>query len=251
MTKTKGNFAQRRVGANGSISIALADGHELDRQALRCLLETQKGFRVVGEAADGLEAVKLVRRLGPTVLIATLAMPGLNGLEVARHITDGCLPTGVVIVSTYPTERNVIQALRNGALGYVVRQAKGSELVRAVRHAAVGQRYLSSPLSVRSLQAWLDQAKRPTSDPYERLTRRERQVLELVAEGYSSTRIAHRLAISPRTAEAHRASVLRKLGLANYGQLIRYALTRWFPDMPVDILIPSATLRHFLRASPN
>ncbi|HEV8584332.1 MAG TPA: response regulator transcription factor [Methylomirabilota bacterium] len=209
-----------------STRIVLADDQNVVREGLKCLLELEDDLEVVGETADGLEVVSLVERLRPNVLIVDVAMPGLYGLEVTRQVRERSPRTGVIVLSRYVNEWYVTEALRNGASGYVVKQAPAHELTRAVRTVAQGRRYLSSPLSPEDVQTWLLQAERLSGDSYESLTSREREVLQLVAEGFSSTRIARRLSISVRTAEAHRANVMRKLRLKNYTALIKYALAR-------------------------
>lgn len=206
-----------------SITIVLADDHQLVRDSVKCLLQEQKDFEVIGETGDGLKVAALVGRLKPHVLIVNLGLPGLNGLEVTRRVTAG---TRVIVLSRSPSERSVIEALRSGAAGFVAEQAKSEELIRAVRRVTAGDRYLSAPFSRHTVATWLQRAERREDDSYDRLTGREREVLQLVAEGYSSAAIAGRLSISPRTAEAHRASVMRKLSLASQVDLIRYALAR-------------------------
>ena len=206
--------------------ILLADDQQVVRQALRCLIERENDMEVVGEAADGLEVLPLAERLKPDVLITDVAMPGLYGLEVARRVRELTPGTGVVILSRYLSEWYVTEALRSGALGYVVRQSDAAELMRAIRMAARGRRYLGPPLNQEMIDVWMARAARRAQDPYETLTSREREILQLVAEGYSSTGIARRLAISARTAEAHRANAMRKLRLRNQAALIRYALSR-------------------------
>ena len=206
--------------------ILLADDQQVVRQALRCLLERESDLRVVGETSDGLEIVPLVERLKPDVLITDVAMPGLYGLEVTRRVRDLAPATGVVILSRYPNEWYVTEALRSGALGYVAKQSDVADLLRAVRAVARGRRYLGAPLSDDSIEVWMARAGRTAADPYDTLTGREREILQLVAEGHSSTAMARRLAISARTAEAHRANMMRKLRLRNQAALIRYALSR-------------------------
>ncbi len=206
--------------------ILLADDQQVVRQALRCLLERESDLQVVGETSDGLEIVPLVERLRPDVLITDVAMPGLYGLEVTRRVREQAPGTGVVILSRYPNEWYVTEALRRGALGYVVKQSDVADLLRAVRAVARGRRYLGALLSDDPIEVWMARAKRAAGDPYDTLTSREREILQLVAEGSSSTAIARRLAISARTAEAHRANVMRKLRLRNQASLIRYALSR-------------------------
>jgi DNA-binding NarL/FixJ family response regulator len=213
---------ERRAGV---IRIVLADDQSVVRGAVKCLLEIEPDLEVVGEADDGLEVLPLVERLRPHVLVIDIAMPGLFGLEVTRQVRQRLPQTGVVVLSRYATEWYVTEALRNGAGGYVDQHADPRELIRAVRSVSQGKRYLSAPLS-ENVQVWLAQAGRHAGDPYETLTAREREVLQLVAEGYSSTRAARRLSISVRTAEAHRANVMRKLRLKNHTALIRFALAR-------------------------
>ena len=216
----------RRSPTAAPIRIVLADDQNVVREAVRCLLEVEPDFDVVGEVDDGLAVVPLVERLRPQVLIVDVAMPGLSGLEVARQVRQRSPQTGILVLSRYVSEWYVTEALRNGAVGYVAEQAEARELIRAIRTVAQGKRYLSAPLSVDDVQAWLAQAEHGAGDAYTTLTGREREVLQLVAEGHSSTRVARRLAISVRTAEAHRANVMRKLRLENHTALIRYALAR-------------------------
>ena len=210
----------------GKTTILLVDDHHVVRQGLRVLLEAEPDLSVVGEAADGLEVAKLVERLKPNVLVLDLMMPSLNGLEVTRHVRQRFTETRVVMLSMYANEAYVLQALRNGADGYVVKDATATELVRAVREAAAGRRYLSPPLSERAIEAYLEKTQTGTLDLYQSLTTREREVLHLAAEGSSNPQIAARLVISPRTAETHRANLMRKLGLNTQTDLIRYAMQR-------------------------
>ncbi len=206
--------------------ILLADDHHIVRQGLKALLEGEPHFRLVGEAGDGIEAVRLAERLGPDVLITDVMMPGLNGLEVTRQVTKSVPKTRVVILSMYPDDAYVFEAFKNGASGYVLKESQASDLVKAVREVAAGRRYLSLPLSERSLEVYTRKMKSAPDDPYELLTTREREVLQMVAEGRTSAEIANRLFISPRTAEGHRANLMRKLGLQNHTDLILFALKR-------------------------
>ena len=207
-------------------TIVLADDHHLVRQGLRALLEAEPGFCLVGEAGDGLEALELVRRLQPDVIVLDLVMPGLNGLEVTRQVKDGCPRTRVVILSMHANEAYVLEALKNGASAYVLKDSSVIELVRAVREVAAGRRYLSPPLSERAIETYIQKAQELTLDAYETLTNREREVLHLAAEGHSNPEIADRLSISSRTVETHRANMMRKLDLHSQTDLIRYALQR-------------------------
>ncbi len=207
--------------------IVLADDHDIVRQGLRAVLEAAGDFTVVGESADGLEVPALVDRLRPNVLIVDLMMPGLSGLEVIRQVHERCPQVRIVVLSMHASEPYVLEALRNGAAGYVLKESSTAELVQAVREVTAGRRYLSQPLSDRAIQAYAEHADAAAPlDPYETLTTREREVLHLAAEGHSSTEIAAKLGISPRTAETHRANLMRKLNLQGHTDLIRYALRR-------------------------
>ena len=214
------------------ISIMLADDHPIVRQGLKALLESEQNFHLVGEAGDGLEAVRLAIRLKPDVLITDVMMPGLNGLEVTRQVTKSLPQTRVVILSMYTDDSYVLEALKNGAAGYVLKDSQATDLVQAIREVASGKRYLSPPLSERELELYARRFESVTADPYELLTTREREVLQLVAEGRTSSEIAQQLFISPRTAEGHRANLMRKLGMQNNAELVRYALKRGI--VPLD-----------------
>lgn len=219
------------------ITIVLADHHRLIREGLRSLLEKQKDLEVVGEVADGLKVVGLVERRKPRVLIMALAMPGLSSFEVIVRIRQRSPDTAVIVLSSYPGDQYVTAALRNGASGYVMTQAGSIALIRAIRKVAAGGRYLSPPLSKHPMDTWLQRAKARTLDPYDALTSREREVFNLMTEGHSSANIARRLAISRRTAESHRANVMRKLHLRNQIDLIRFAITRGIVALPSDLSV--------------
>ena len=207
-------------------TIVLADDHPVVRQGVRALLDREPGFRVVGETGDGLEAVRLVELLSPRVLVVDLMMPGLSGLEVTRQVTRRSPQTRVVVLSMHATEAYVLEVLRNGATGYVLKEASAADLVTAVREVAAGRRYLSSQLSQHALDAYAQKARATPPDAYATLTTREREVFHLAAEGRTSAQIAGRLGISPRTAETHRAHLMRKLGLRTRADLVRFALDR-------------------------
>jgi DNA-binding NarL/FixJ family response regulator len=206
--------------------IVLADDHPVVRHGVRSLLQSDPDFVVVGEAADGLETVQLVEKLQPEVLVVDLMIPNLNGLEVTRQVKQRVPQTRVVVLSMHANEPYVLEALKNGAVGYVLKDTSGTELVQAIKHVLGGQRYLSPPLSERAVEAYLQRSQETSFDPYEQLTEREREVLHLAAEGLSNPEIAARLSISPRTVETHRANLMRKLGLKTQTDLIRYALRR-------------------------
>jgi DNA-binding NarL/FixJ family response regulator len=207
-------------------TIVLADDHSIVRQGLRALLEDEPDFAVVGEAADGLDAVALVERSKPEILVLDLMLPGLSGLEVAREVRHRSPQTRVIILSMYANESYVLEALRNGAAAYVLKEASAADLVHAIHEVIAGRRHLSPPLSEKAIEAYLQRAKAASADPFEGLTTREHEVLHLAAEGRSNPEIAERLGISTRTVETHRANFLAKLGLHNQTELVRYALRR-------------------------
>ncbi|MCH8280316.1 MAG: response regulator transcription factor [Chloroflexi bacterium] len=207
-------------------SIVLADDHTIVRQGLRLLLEAEPDFSIVGEASDGLEVAGLVDRLRPDVLVLDLMMPGISGLEVTRNVCQQFPETSVVILSMHADESYVLAALKNGAAAYVLKDAGADDLLQAVREVVQGRRYLSSPFSQVGIDTYTKRAESTPLDVYDTLTSREREVLHLTAEGYSSADVSGVLSISPRTAEAHRANLMRKLGFHSQADLIRYALRR-------------------------
>ncbi len=209
-----------------TISIILADDHPVVRRGMQTLLEAEPDFSVIAEAGDGLESVRLVESLQPDVLILDLMMPGLSGLEVLRIVRKRSPRTRVVVLSMHDNNAFVAEALKNGATGYVLKGSDEENLVRAVQEAATGRRFLSPPVTERAIDAYIEQARAAQFDPHETLTAREREVLQLAAEGKTGAEIAARLHISQRTVENHRAGLMRKLGLKNQSELVRYALRR-------------------------
>jgi DNA-binding NarL/FixJ family response regulator len=208
------------------IRIILADDHPILRQGLRSVIEAEPGLQLIGEASSGVEALKLIEKHQPNVVVADLMMPDLNGLEITRQVADRFPRTAVVILSMHADEAYIIQALQNGARGYVLKDAPSSCLIEGIREVYAGRRYLSPPLSDRALDIFSKQSQAETNDPLLTLTTREREVLQLTAEGRTSSEIASLLHISPRTVETHRANLMTKLGLANQSEVIRFALRR-------------------------
>lgn len=209
-----------------SISVVLADDHPIVRRGLRGALEAEAEFAVVAETGDGLETVRLVERHRPDVLVLDLMMPGLSGLDVLPIVRQRSPQTRVVVLSMYANEEFMLQALRNGAIGYVLKGCDPAHAVEAVRLAAAGRRYFSPVLLERVFEAYQQKAEAGPQDPHDLLTPRERQALQLAAEGHSCAAIAARLSISPRTAEMHRGNAMRKLGLKTQNELVRYAIRR-------------------------
>jgi two-component system response regulator NreC len=208
------------------ITVVLADDHHVVREGLRALINEEPDTNVVGDVDNGLEAIEMVKRLQPNVLVVDLMMPGINGIEVTRQIRKLSPKTSVVILSMYGNESYVIEALRAGAKAYVLKESTANELVTAIREVAANHRYLSKTLSERAIEAYMQMSRDSVMDPYANLTTREREILHLAAQGYTSAKIASHLYISRRTVEIHRANMMRKLGLSNQTELLRFAIQR-------------------------
>jgi two-component system response regulator NreC len=208
------------------LTIVVADDHPIVREGLRSLLETEPGISVVGETDDGLEAVELVERVRPDVLIVDMMMPGLNGLEVTRQVNQRVPETRIIVLSVHADDVYVLGALRNGASGYILKESSTAELRVAIHEVVQGRRYLAPPLSERAIEAYVQEADAAAVNIYGDLTSREREVLQLAAEGYGNSEIADRLSISPRTVATHRSNLMRKLDLENQTELVRYAFRK-------------------------
>ncbi len=210
----------------GVITIALADDHPVVRQGLRALFDAEPHFSVIGEASDGIEAIRLADQVRPDVFIVDVAMPTVNGIEVTRQVTQRTPQTRVVILSMHGTEAYVAQSLKAGALGYVLKQSSSADLIAAIREVHAGRRYLSAPLSGQAIDDYLRHEHDQAFDPYDTLTTREREVFQLVATGHSSQQVADLLVISPRTVEIHRRNMMHKLKLKSQTELVRFAVKR-------------------------
>jgi two-component system, NarL family, response regulator NreC len=209
-----------------AISIVLADDHSIMRRGLKALFEGELDFSVMGVASDVRETLSLAERLKPDVLVLDLMMPGLNGLEALNILRDRAPQTRTVVFSRRHNCAFVTQALRNGATGYVVKGASEESLVRAVKEARAGRRFLSPPVTEIPVGLYAGKSETRPFDPHEMLTRRQREVLQLAAEGKTSTKIGAVLKISHRTVENHRAMLMDRLGLRNQTDLILYAIRR-------------------------
>lgn len=212
------------------IGILLAEDHQVVRQGLRALLEAEHDFTVLGEAEDGLQVMEKVEQLAPDVLVLDWMLPGLQGLEVTRKVTRLTSRTSVLVLSMHADVSYVVQALHAGANGYVLKDSSVSELVAGIRHCIQGRRYLSQDLPIQKIEDALERLHTNELDPYRSLTPREREVLQLVAEGRTSQQIAERLSISRRTVETHRSNLMRKLSLENQSEVTRFAIQRGIID---------------------
>ena len=207
------------------IRVIVADDHHLVRQGIRALLEKADDIEVVGEAADGQEAVELVERLAPDVLVMDIAMPRLNGSQAVGRVRALGVATQVVILSMYSDETLVRQALRNGARGYLLKRSVMEELLLAIRAASRGEIYLSPAISRSVVTGFLTlQTGAGASSPFERLTSREREVLQLISEGHTNSAIAQILTVSVKTVEKHRANLMSKLSVHDLAGLMRVAI---------------------------
>ncbi len=207
------------------MKILLADDHAMLRAGLRAILDAQPDMRVVAEAADGREALALAADLHPDLILLDIAMPGLNGLEALLRLKQVAPRARVIVLSMYATEEYVVRALRNGALGYLLKDSTSTELLNAVRAADRGERYLCPPLTAEVVENYLRrQSPGEENSLLDRLTPREREILQLLAEGHSTQAIANTLRLSPKTVETHRANLMDKLNLYEIASLTRFAI---------------------------
>lgn len=209
------------------IRILLADDHRLMRSGLRVLLEQQEDLTIVGEASDGREAVALAGSQKPDVLVMDIGMPSLNGIEAAGQITQSRPEIAIVMLSMHSDESYVLRALKAGAKGYLLKDSAEADLIRAVHAVAEGKSFFSPAVSKVLLDDYVRKLKRSgTEDPYDLLTPREREVLQLVAEGKSNKDVAQLLNLSVYTVETHRSNIMEKLNLHGVPELILYAVRK-------------------------
>jgi two-component system response regulator NreC len=213
----------KEVSGNRKIKVLIADDHVMVRQGFMLLLNAQPDIEVVGEAADGNEMVELTENLHPDVVLADISMPNLNGIEATKliHQRDPQMP--VVMITIHTSSSYVVRALRSGARGYVVKNDDFQHVIRAIKAVILGQRYLSSSVSEQIIDAVVS----GTSQEFnmdDRISIREREILQLIAEGNSNSQIARKLVISARTVETHRTNIMRKLELTSQIDILRYAI---------------------------
>lgn len=209
------------------IRILLADDHTIIRSGLRLLLEQQSDFKVVAEASDGREAVELVSRHKPEVAILDIGMPELNGIEATRQILVVEPATQVVILSMHADEGYVLRALKAGARAYILKNSAESDLIRAVRTVADGKSFFSPVISKMLLEDYIRQIRdKQVEDSYDLLTPREREILQMLAEGKTNKEVANVLHLSVHTVDAHRGNILQKLNLHGVPEMILYAVRK-------------------------
>ncbi len=211
---------------NRKTRILLADDHAVVRQGFRLILRTQADLEVVGEAANGREAVELAATLKPDIVVMDVSMPELNGIEATRRIEEVSPRTRVVALSMHKDSVYVREILRAGARAYVLKEGAEDELLAAIRAVARGEGYLAPAVSDAVLSAY----RKHVGNPVDLLTSREREVLQLIAEGRTNKEVANRLKLSVYTVEAHRGKIMEKLNLHSTGELVRFAIKNGLAD---------------------
>jgi two-component system response regulator NreC len=215
-----------------TVKIFLADDHTIVRQGLAKLLEAESGFEVIGEAEDGREAVNRVQQMLPDVVIMDIAMPMLNGIEATRQIKKILPQIKIIILSMHSHDRYISELIGLGASGYLLKDASGGEIVKAVAAAVKGDVYLSPSISRRVIDDYLSLKKTSSQeDLYSKLSNREREVFQMIAEGHSTKKIADVLCVSPSTVKTHRANIMDKLQLENISRLIQFAIRLGIVDV--------------------
>jgi len=208
----------------GTIRIVLADDHQVVRQGVRALLKDFLEFEVVGEASDGMAAVEIVEQLQPDVLVVDLGIPRQHGLDVISQVRRHAPKTATLVLSTFSDAPFIREALRNGAKGYMLKESDLNELTAAIRSVAKGVTYLGAGIDEMLINS--GESKDADDDVLQKLTARERVVLQMIAEGATAQMVADKLFISPRTAETHRSNLMRKLGINTQTDLVRLAIRK-------------------------
>lgn len=208
-------------------TIVIIDDHPLLREGLRAVISKKKEYEVVGEAGDGREGLRMVQELKPDLVLTDLSLPDQDGIELIRDILTSVPQTKVLVITVHNQISYIVDALKAGATGYLVKESAAERLLDAIRYVSEGRYFLDSTLAprvVEILKGELPRARKtPTDNNYRSLTQREQQVMRLLAEGVSNKEIADKLCISPKTAENHRSNIMQKLGLHNRMELVRYA----------------------------
>jgi two-component system, NarL family, response regulator NreC len=209
------------------IKILIADDHDIVRKGLRFLLERQEDMEIAGEASDGRELVTMAEELSPAVIVTDIAMPNLNGIDSAAQILRQHSDTKIIILSMYADEEFLVRALTAGVKGYLLKDSVEADLVRAVRAVASGRSFFSPAIAQTLAEDYVRQLQhKGLQDSYELLTERERQILQMLAEGKSNKEVAAILNLSPYTVETHRTHLMQKLNLHNTAELVLYAVRK-------------------------
>ena len=207
------------------IEIVIADDHTIVRQGLRKLLEEEDYLKITGEAMNGREAVQKVQALKPDVVIMDIAMPILNGIEAARQIKQSNFKTKIIILSMHDHTRYIRELLSIGVSGYLLKNAVSDDIIQAIKAAVKGEIYLSPSISNRVIEDYVGMNQKTSQDElYNTLTNREREVFQMMVEGYSTKKISEMLCLSPSTIKSHRSNIMEKLKMENISKLIQYAI---------------------------
>jgi two-component system response regulator NreC len=213
------------------IRVLVADDHTIVREGVRILLEAQPDIQVVGEAADGQEALARVRELQPDIVLIDIAMPNLNGMEATRAIKRDYPQVQIIALTMYESDEYFFQILNAGASGYILKKAASADLLAAIRAVYAGEVFLYPSVARRLVSDYLSRVKSgEEKSSYDGLTAREREVLKLIAEGHTNQAIADRLVISPSTVQTHRTRIMQRLNLHNRAELIQYAMRKGLLD---------------------
>jgi DNA-binding NarL/FixJ family response regulator len=214
-------------GSPRRIKILVADDYDVVRAGLRVLLEKQEDMEIVGEAADGRQVVRLAEELGPPVIVMDLALPRLNGIDAAAQILHRDPEAKIILLSGYADQESVVRALTAGVKGYLVKDSVHADLVRAVRAVAAGSSFFSPAIAQALAEDYVSRLRsQGIEDSFELLTEREREVLQLLAEGKSNKEVATLLDVSPHTVESHRMHLMQKLNLHNTAEIVLYAVRK-------------------------
>lgn len=209
----------------GSITILLADDHTIVRQGLARLLEEQPNLKVIGEATDGRHAVEKANQLKPDIVIMDIAMPRLNGIEAAKRIRKNLPETKILILSMYSHEHYIHELIETGVSGYLLKESSGRDIIKAIHAAMNNETFLSPSISKVLMEAYRSPRKSsPRTERYKQLSNREREVFQLIAEGYSTRVIAEMLFVSMSTVKSHRAKIMEKLDLNSTVKLVHFAI---------------------------
>jgi DNA-binding NarL/FixJ family response regulator len=208
-----------------SITVFLADDHRMVREGFRLLLETQSDIKVIGEAGNGREAVRQAIKLTPDVILMDIAMPELNGIEATRQIIEAHSSAKIIVLSMYSTTQHIFRALKAGAKGYILKESAGDDVIKAVRIVHGGKMFLCDEITGVVVGDYIEKREAGTTeDPLSRLSTREREVLQLLVEGKSNTKIAELLFLSHKTVETYRSHLMQKLGISDLPGLVKFAI---------------------------
>ena len=207
------------------INVFLADDHAVVRDGMGALMDAEQDIQVVGTAGDGRQAVRQIKKTQPDIVVMDIAMPELNGIDATRQISEACPAVKVIILSMHDSSEHIYQALKAGAKSYLLKESAGKEVVTAVRAVSSGRRYLSDRIEDMVIEDYvLQRDAAPQKSPLDKLSDRERQILQLVVEGKSSTEISEILFLSPKTVDTYRSRMMQKLGIKDLPALVKFAI---------------------------